>query len=573
MNLVPASLLVAFTLAAATGVAFGENADSVYREVEHTGLDFIHFNGAAGDYLLPEITCGAGALLDYDNDGDLDVYLVQGAPLGTEVTNAGIDSGRESSRPMDRLYRNDLSTPSTKTSGPRFVDVTARSGVELTNYGCGAAAGDFDNDGWIDLYVTGLGKNRLLRNNGNGTFSSLAGAETVEDERWSVPAVWLDFDRDGWLDLFVGNYLKLAGEEERVCRTSAGVRDYCNPSAYQGVEDALFRNRGDGTFTDVTRNSGIAGLKSKSLGTSVADFNSDGRLDLYVANDGIPNQLWMQLADGTFAEEALLAGCAVNAKGLSEASMGVDAADFDGDGDEDLFMTHLSGETNTLFLNDGYGNFDDRTVALGLGVPSWPFTSWGTRWLDFDNDGRLDLVAVNGAVRAIEELSNSGDPYPFHQPNQLFRNVGEGKFAEMERTQVLPFARSEVSRGLLAGDLDNDGDEDLVVINVNAPARVLVNETGHKNAWLGLEARIKGINRHDLGTRVELVRSGSRSAWRRLKTDGGYGASHDPRVLFGLDSASDRQTVRLHGLEGERVELQGLPLLRYTTVYRTPYWE
>ncbi|MEE8522364.1 MAG: VCBS repeat-containing protein, partial [Thermoanaerobaculia bacterium] len=437
--------LAALTTAALTAVALTAaplHADDIFVELTGSGFDFVHFNGHSGEFYMAEINSGGGALFDYDNDGDLDIYVVQGQRLdGKDPAEATFPP--EHPLPLsDRLYRNDLEIGSDGRRRLRFTDVTGDSGIEPAAYGFGVAAGDFDNDGWVDLYVTRLGSNTLLRNlgagaDGPGRFADVTAASATDDHRWSVPAAFVDFDRDGWLDLYVGNYLAFSLADHKVCRTATGARDYCGPTAYRGVPDRLFRNRGliDGTvtFEDVTTAAGIDRVLSKSLGVVAADLDGDGRTDFYVANDMAPNQMWLQRTGGDaiasrhrFSDEALLAGSAVNARGHAEASMGVDAGDVDGDGDDDLFMTHLVRETNTLYLNDGHGNFYDATVESGLAVPSLGHTSWGTAWLDYDNDGRLEMMIANGAVRVIEKLANAGDPFPFHETNQLFWNAGAG---------------------------------------------------------------------------------------------------------------------------------------------------
>lgn len=393
----------------------GEEADGgIYAEYAGGGLEFRYDNGVSGRYFLPEITCGGAALLDYDGDGDLDAYFVQGGPL---------DSAAEKGAASDRLFRND---PAGGAGGPRlhFVDVTADAQVMDTEYGCGVAAGDYDGDGHIDLYVANLGPNRLLRNWGDGSFEDVTAQAGAGDDRWSTSAAFTDFDGDGLLDLFVVNYVVFDPADKRRCRTAAGAPDYCDPKVYPGVPNRLLRNRGDGTFEDVSGASGIGARRGKSLGTVGADFDGDGRVDLYVANDGEPNELWLQKRSGRFEESALLAGSAVNGDGRPEASMGVVAEDHDGDGDLDLFLTHLTGETHTLYRNDGDGLFRDVTVRSGLAGPSVPYTGWGVAWTDYDNDGWLDLAMVNGAVRTLPELAARDDPYPFHQSDQLFRNLG-----------------------------------------------------------------------------------------------------------------------------------------------------
>ncbi len=492
-----------------------------------------------GEFYLPEISCGGGALFDFDNDGDLDVFLVQGQLLGP-----GKDLGMAILPPADpelrdRLWRNDLTVLPDGRRQLRFTDVTAASGMVAPGYGCGVATGDFDNDGWVDLYLAQLGSNQLWRNQGDGTFRDVTAGSYSDDPRWSTSASFADVDGDGWLDLYVANYLDFSYAQHKICRTATGARDYCSPDAYVGVPDTLLRNRGDGTFANITASAGIDRVRSKSLAVAAADFNQDGRIDFYVANDGVANQLWIQRADGRFQDEALLAGCAVNGRGQAEAGMGVAVGDFDRDLDLDVFKTNLSGETNTLFVNDGRGAFEDQSTSSGLGPPSWSVTSWGTAWLDYDHDGWLDVLTVSGAVRTIEAQANTGDPFPFRQTRQLFRNLGDGRFEDKTAAAGPAFVLPEVGRGLAIGDLDNDGDLDALVINNSSPARILLNQVGQDQPWLSL--RLVGVYgnsgrpRDMLGARA-LLRHGGRTSLRHVHTDGSFASASDPRVHFGLGS-------------------------------------
>ena len=505
-----------------------------------SGLDFVHENGATGDRLLPEIMGSGGALFDYDNDGDLDLYAVQGAAL---TLRAG--SGTGSSPPTDRLYRNDPGP-----AGPRFTDVTDRSGIRSPGYGMGAATGDIDNDGWIDLYVTNLGSNQMFRNNGDGSFSDVTADTGTDDARWSASATFLDYDLDGWLDLFVANYVDFSPDMTRECFSRGSGADYCNPQVYEPVPDRLFRNNGNGTFSDVSVSAGISQVFGRGLGVVAADLNGDGWTDLYVANDGDPNQLWISDRGARFRDDGWLAGVAVNRTGQAEGSMGVDLADVDGDGDEDLFVTNLDNESNTLYVNVGEGLFEDRTIAAGLLGPSFGLTGFGAGFVDYDQDGRPDLAIVNGAVRLLDHLVRQGDPYPLKQRNQLFRNTAGGRFVEVTDEAGSAFDAIEVSRGLALGDLDNDGATDMVVFNNNGPARVLLNNADTRNHWLGV--RVLDGGRDALHARVELVGSDGTTRWQRVHTDGSYCVANDPRVRFGLGTNDQPQTIRVH-LPGGRV--------------------
>ena len=555
--------------------------EELFAELQDAGFDFVHFNGASGRFYMAEINSGGGALFDYDNDGDLDIYVVQGRMLDDQEPSAATFPPRHPLPLTDRLYRNDLETLPDGSRLLRFTDVTAVSGLDSRGYGFGVAAGDFDNDGWVDLYITRLGSNSLLRNAGRGpdgvvTFVDVTDAAGADDDRWSIPASFADVDRDGWLDLYVGNYLDFSPDTHKVCRTTTGAQDYCGPTAYPGVPDRLLRNRGPGRgeairFEDVSASAGLLRQASKSLGVVAADFNADGLIDFYVANDLAPNQMWIRDSSNPsgplrFTDDALLAGSAVNALGNAEASMGVVAGDFDGDGDDDLFMTHLVGETNTLFVNEGEGLFEDATIRSGLGVPSWPHTSWGTAWLDYDNDGWLDLMVANGAVKVIEELASIGDPYPFHEINQLFRNRGDGTFEEVTEIAGVAFTRSDVSRALAIGDLDNDGDVDVLVVNNNGPARLLINQVGQRRHWVGLRLVGRAGKRDMLGARVAVIRDGKQPLWRQSRTDGSFAAANDPRILVGLADLATPVGVLVVWPDGERESFDGIAVDRYTTL-------
>jgi hypothetical protein len=478
-------------------------AGPLFRDVaQESGLVFQHVPGLSGKFYLPEIMGSGVALLDYDLDGDLDVYLVQGPA----------QSG-------NRLFRNDVSA----TGKLRFTDVTAAAGVGHKGYGMGTAVGDYDNDGDPDLFVTNFGPSVLYRNNGDGTFANVSRDAGIDEARWSTSAAFVDFDRDGSLDLFVGTYLNYSIAANKSCVAPTGELDYCNPSVYQGLPSRLYRNTGGGKFIDVTSPSGIGSGSGKALGVVCFDYDRDGWIDIYVANDGVANHLWHNRA-GAFEEVALPAGVAYSADGKAQAGMGVDAADFDNNGTDDIVVTNLTHETNNLYRNDGYGNFVDTILQSGIG-PAGLFTGFGTRFFDFDNDGRLDLFLANGAVTRVE--AQRGSAHPFRQPNQLFRNTG-AKFHEEIR-----FSPEEVSRGAAFGDLDNDGDLDVLVSNNNGPARLLLNQGGSRVS--SLQVRLEGTrsNRQGLGARVALSRQGAPVLWRRVQTDGSYLSASDSRVHFG----------------------------------------
>jgi hypothetical protein len=521
----------------------------------------------SGQFFDPEIFSPGLALFDFDNDDDLDVYVVQGRMLGPRETlgDALIGPGATPQPLTDRLFRNDLAIAEDGTRTLRFTDVTAEAGLTGGDYGVGVAAGDIDNDGWTDLYVMRLGSNALLRNNGDGTFTDTGAASGVADAgSWSVSASLFDYDRDGWLDLYVANYLSYRVDQNGTCFSPAGARDYCDPSNYRPGQDRLFRNLGDGRFTDVTMRALAGRPGGAALGVVAADFNGDGWSDFYVANDRRDNDLWINQRDGTFRNDALRAGAAVNIDGRAEASMGVDAGDYNNDGREDLFMTNFTSEGHTLYVNRADGTFEDAGIASGLRVASRLYTGFGTAWFDYDNDGWLDLLTVNGAVQTIEAQARAGDPLPLRQPKQLFRNLQNGRFEDVTRRAGPVFAGSSVGRGAAFGDVDNDGDIDVAVANTAGPVELLLNGAAGTNHWIGLRLRDRR-GRDALGARV-VVSQGSRTRWRRVRADGSYASANDPRVLVGLGDDASSTTVEVIWPDGNRERWPSLPVDRWATL-------
>ncbi|MCA1563152.1 MAG: CRTAC1 family protein [Acidobacteria bacterium] len=497
---------------------------------ERTGLRFRHVNGAAGRFYMPEIMGSGGALLDYDGDGDLDVLLVQGGSLDRRSTAANADG-------KPRLFRNELNAANARGRvGPlRFTDVTPAAGFRTMEYGMGVATGDYDNDGDVDVYLTSFGLDALYRNDGNGRFTDVtAQAEGgLNDPRWTTSAAFLDYDRDGDLDLFVTAYIDFTVAGHKVCRDSAGAHTYCTPTAFRPLPHRLYRNNGDGTFADVSEAAGISKNFGNGLGVAAADYDGDGWIDLYVANDATANQLWINRRNGTFEDRGLLSGSAFNAEGLPEGSMGIAAGDIDNDGDEDLFVTNLPRETHTLYVNRGKGEFEDLTVQARLAIPSLPFTGFGTDWFDYDHDGVLDLFVANGAVGTVE--AQRGAPFPFRERNQLYRGAGDGRFDEISPQIAGPaFTVEDVSRGAAFGDVDNDGDVDILVTRNGGEAALLLNQVGSKTPSLDVQLEGTRDNRLGLGARVAVWRAGRPARWRRAHTDGSYLSASSPHVHFGL---------------------------------------
>ena len=417
-----------------------------------------------------------------------------------------------------------------------FTDVTGTAGVgNAGHYGMGAVCGDYDNDGDPDLYVTNFGANVLYRNNGDGTFTDVTETAGVGDTLWGSSASFFDYDRDGYLDLYVVNYLRYSLDASyRPCGVH-GIRTHCHPKNFDGAPDRLYRNNGDGTFTDATQAAGFGDISGphsgKGLGVVAADFNNDGDPDLYVANDDTPNFLFYNNGDGTFTEMGLLAGCAFSFDGVAQAGMGVDAGDFNGDGYLDIFVTNLSHETNALYRNNGDGTFSDMVYEANLGKESYLFVGFGTRFFDYDNDGYSDIFIANGHI--IEAIAQVTDVLTYAQRNQLFHNNGDGTFTEMSFESGAYFRREGVSRGAIFGDYDNDGDVDIVVTQSNQPAELLRNEGGNRRNWVRIKLVGVASNRDGIGARIT-VTAGSQSQMQEVRTGLSYLCSSDPRVLFGL---------------------------------------
>jgi len=535
----------------------------------------------SGHFYYPEIMGPGVALFDFDNDGDLDIYVTQGQPLGSDPAVLQAAAARGTLK--DHLFRNDTVVNPDGTRTIRFTDVTDQSGIDIRTYGMGVAVGDFDNDGFVDIYRTGLNGAVLLHNNGDGTFTDVTKQAGVGDANgWSVSATFFDYDRDGWLDLFVGNYLiySIAGDVQ--CLSVTGRRDYCPPNSYRAQPSRLFHNRGDGTFEDVTAKALLGGAYGPALGASAADFNNDGWIDLYVANDSQPNQLWINQHNGTFRDTAFLAGAAVGGTGEAEASMGVDAGDVDNDGDEDLIVTNWLDQMNVLYVNDGTGNFEDRRGPSGLGAPSLAKTGFGAGWFDVDRDGWLDLFVANGGVATIEAQARAHDPFPLKMTPQLYRNTGAGKFEDVSSRAGSVFKIADVGRGVAFGDIDNDGDVDIVVANDNGPLRLLVNNHPNQNHWVGLRVvgDVRGVRlqadpgpakaghhvRDMVGARLQIIRPGAPTLWRRSRADGSYASANDPRVLVGLGASTVAPTIKVTWPSGQVETFANVMLDRYTTL-------
>ena len=484
------------------------------------GLDFVHYNGFSGEYYYVE-TFGAGAaFLDVDGDGWLDLYLVNGAPLSGE---------RPDPIPANRLYHN------TGTGG--FADVTAASGAGHTGYGMGCAAADYDADGDVDLYVTNVGPNLLLRNEGAGRFADATAAVGGADARWGTSCGFLDYDLDGDLDLYTTNYVDFDPQKNIVC-AEGGIRSYCEPKFYEPAGDVLYRNE-DGQFRDVASEVGII-HKGRGLGVAFADYDLDGDTDIYVANDGTMNCLY-QNQGNRFAEVGLYAGGRYNEDGLAEAGMGVEFGDWDNDGFQDVFVTNFAQETNTLYGNDGQGQFYDITLRAGLAECSYKPLGFGTNFLDYDNDGDLDLFVANGHV--MDKITQVHPDHAYPQPNQVLCNQRGTRFVDVSTRLGPALAAAAVSRGSATADYDNDGDLDLLVTNVAATPNLLRNDGGNRQHWLTIQ--LGGTSQH---ARVAVTAGGQRQVKER-QAGGSYLSSSDPRLHFGLGEAT-RATVEIRWPDG-----------------------
>ena len=526
----------------------GADQGPIFREVaREVGLDFHHFIGATGEYFFTEIMGSGVGLFDYDGDGDLDVYFLQGRMLDkTKKVSQSLFPFPGQAPPRNRLFRNDLN----EKGELRFNDVTGEAGVGHEGLGMGVAVGDYDEDDHLDFYLTNFGSNVLYHSNGDGTFTDVTREAGVDDPRLSASATFLDYDSDGDLDLYVTNYVSFTVNGNRKCGGAA--RDYCSPSVYEPLPDRLFRNEGNGKFTDIGEEAGLGTAFGAGLGVIAFDFNFDHRLDIYVANDGTPNQLWVNKGDGTFEDLGLISGTAYNIDGVAEAGMGVTAADFDGDGDEDLFVTHKRRETNTLYLNGGHAGFSDATYRSGLANPSVSYTGFGTLWFDYDHDGWLDLFVANGAV-GLDNRQPSDSAYPYAQKTQLFRSDGKGRYQEIGADIAGPgLDLVEVSRGAAFGDIDNDGDVDIVIATNNGPARLLLNQIGSRQHWLGVRLQgEKSVHAGIYQARVVVIREGRKPLWRRCHTDGSYLSANDSRVFFGLGPSPDLKGVAVYWPDGQ----------------------
>ena len=576
-------ILILITLCLWTAQA--ETDKPFFTEVTDTlGFTQAQTSWHAGTHALPEVIGSGVALFDYDNDDALDVLHVRFPPPGIPIRYW---KGGEGDTPApNRLFRQ-------QTDGT-FLDVTEAAGIGHEGYGQGVAIGDVDNDGDADVYVTNYGADAFYRNNGDGTFTLQEAG--LSNEAWGTSATFGDYDRDGYLDLYVANYVQF--DPESVCRGKHGAPDYCNPQVFEPATDRLFRNNGDGTFTDVSQQTGIVAMPGRGLGVVCLDLTGDGWADFYVANDGEANQLWVNQKDGTFTEEAILYGLAFNAYGQPEGSMGIAVGDVNGDTRPDLFVTHLSGETNTLYVASTYAVFVDMTEMVGFAGRDLPFTGFGCGFVDFDNDADLDIALVNGRVKrgAVLEGASTGEFWNFYaEPNLLFENsrqrsaLSRKSTRDLRRDQQevsgssetsLPTARFtdvssrapnftgriEVSRGMAFGDVDRDGDIDVVVSGLDNRLRFFRNDAPlPQHHWLSVQAITQG--RDALGAQVTL-RTASRTLTGYVLSGTSYLSSSEPSVHFGLGTIDTIQAIEVHWQDGSRERFPGTTTNQRVKVYQ-----
>jgi hypothetical protein len=526
-------------------------AGIVFREVTaEAGIDFKHANGMTGEFYYPEIMGGGLCFFDADGDQDLDLYLVNGADL----PEAALDSP-----PRNVLYRNN--------GEGTFTDTTEFAGVGNAGYGQGCCAADYDADGDVDLYVTNFGRNVLYENQGGGKFVDSTSITRTGNDRWGQGCAFVDVDLDGDLDLYVQNYLDYNLANNKECYNMVGIRGYCSPLSYGGEADILYANNGDGTFSDRTLEAGLYKRTGKGMGLLWFDPDSDGDPDLYVANDEMQNFFFMNRGDGTFEETSLLAGVGFDNSGDAEASMGVDAGDFDGDGDLDVIVPCLHDEGFTLYVNESEGFFSDGTDRSGLTTITNRFTGFSPAFLDFDNDGALDLFFTTGRVAVNPQIVHQPDrsfPESYGSPDLLCRNDGNGAFHEATRPGTY-FREPTVGRGAAIGDYDNDGGVDVALIHLSGRAALLRNEVPDRGNWIGVSLEGNPPNRHGYGAVVR-CKAGGKVQMRLVRDGGGYLSKNDPRAHFGVGAEERVDWIEVRWPLGKVSTIDSPPLNRYIRV-------
>lgn len=494
------------------------------------GINFRHHSGATGQKYLPE-TLGSGALfLDVDSDGWQDILFVD--------ARSWDDEGVASS-PV--LYRND--------GDGTFSDITMGSGLEVSLYGIGGASADYDNDGHADIYLTALGANYLFRGNGDGTFTDMTEQAAVGDTRFSTSALWFDYDNDGFLDLFVANYVDWSIEQDIRCTLDGQTKSYCTPESYTGQRPTLYRNRSDGTFEDVTESSGLDDSTSKGLGVAMLDFDLDGWIDLFVANDTEPDRLYRNLSDGTFADVGVVSGVAFSEAGVARAGMGVDATDYDRSGRPSLVVGNFSNEMIALYRNEGNGLFIDESPRSALGRSSLLTLAFGCFFFDYDLDGYPDIFVANGHV--ADDIERVQSRVTYAQPPHLFRNQGDGRFEEVTAESGLDLTEPMVARGAAYSDIDRDGDLDLLVTVNNGSARLFRNDGGNAGNVLRINTVGTESNRDGIGAKVDISLGGNRQMWQRVKTGSSYASQSELPLTFGLGTVFLADSIRVTWPSGQ----------------------
>jgi len=529
-GLASASALPRFDAWAPTSPAAGFRLVDV---TSQSGIQFHHNSGAYGGKLLPE-TLGSGcAFLDYDGDGWQDIILINGMDW----------PGHKRQRTTLRLYRNNRNGT--------FSDVTRKAGLDVEMYGMGVAVGDYNNDGFPDMLITGVGQNRLFRNTGKGTFLDVTRSSGLAGRQgFSTSALWFDFDRDGLLDLFVCNYVKWSPEHDVFCSLDAKHKSYCTPEAYRGETCWLFRNRGDGTFEDVTAKSGVFDSSSKSLGAAIVDYDRDGWPDLLVANDTQPNKLYRNMHDGTFKDVAVEAGIAFSAEGKARAGMGVDVADFNNSGTVGVAITNFDNEMTGLYRAVGNGIYEDVSMQAGIGLASKNSLGFGCAFLDGNLDGALDLLVANGHID--ETVRNIRGNVGYAQPPQFFLNDGKGKFRDVASELGTEFSQPKVGRGLAYGDFDRDGDLDILMTTNNGPAFLFRNDQSSGNKSIRFRLVGTKSNRDAIGATVRIFHGGA-AQLRLVKSGSSYLSQSELPVTFGLGQQGKIERVVIDWPSG-RVE-------------------
>lgn len=527
-----------------------------YIDVTNTaGIHFKNNNSATPEKYLIETMTGGVAIFDYDNDGWPDIFLVNGARIhpGQRDTEAPEKSGPEFS---NRLYRNN--------HDGTFTDKTEQAGLQGSGFGMGVAVGDYDNDGFEDLLVTNYGSAILYHNNGNGTFTDVTERAGLKTEGWMSSAGFFDYDNDGKLDLFICRYLNWKFSKNKFCGSRIeGGRSYCHPDNFEPVSDYLFHNNGDGTFSDVSAKSNIAAKPGKGLGVAFADFNNDGRLDISVANDSFQQFLFINNGNGTFTETGMAAGVGYTDEGKVFAGMGTDAADIDDDGHPDIVTTALSNETYAYFHNNGDGTFNYDTNVSGLGDITRLYGGWGMRIFDYDNDGYKDLFFANSHV--MDNVHKMQPHLEYLQPLLLLKQVN-GKFINVSAQSGKVFAKRWASRGAAFGDLDNDGDIDVVVVTCGGPAYVLRNDGGNQNTWIGLDLHGTRSNRDGIGAKVKLVSESGRTQYGMVTTTASYQSAQDKRLFFGVGQEQRIRAIEILWPSGTTQLLEHPPVRQILSV-------